>query len=205
MTWLNLAHTFHHDIILVLKSRAVSELSYWSMWNVFDSSTTAYKCRCTRKGPKIRYKDVQKLEIKPKHPYCQEKMILWVRLLFFLSLHLPLVFSRVLSLLLTSSSPIVSPTLFHGLSFPLFLHFLTFSPLKLFSPFNIPSSCFPFSFPKRRCTMYLSLSKRHIYSCNYTLTALQDTIKTALQLYRHYQNILSSVFQALSRVHSVII
>lgn len=45
---------------------------------------TAYKCRCTRKGPKIRYKDVQKLEIKPKHPYCQEKMILWVRL--FISL-----------------------------------------------------------------------------------------------------------------------
>uniref|UniRef100_A0A3B3ZAT7 Chemokine interleukin-8-like domain-containing protein n=1 Tax=Periophthalmus magnuspinnatus TaxID=409849 RepID=A0A3B3ZAT7_9GOBI len=35
----------------------------------------AYKCRCTRKGPKIRYKDVQKLEIKPKHPFCQEKMI----------------------------------------------------------------------------------------------------------------------------------
>uniref|UniRef100_A0A6Q2ZDB9 Chemokine interleukin-8-like domain-containing protein n=1 Tax=Esox lucius TaxID=8010 RepID=A0A6Q2ZDB9_ESOLU len=34
-----------------------------------------YKCRCTRKGPKIRYKDVQKLEIKPKHPFCQEKMI----------------------------------------------------------------------------------------------------------------------------------
>ncbi|KAI3351483.1 hypothetical protein L3Q82_020331, partial [Scortum barcoo] len=37
--------------------------------------STAYKCRCTRKGPKIRYMDVQKLEIKPKHPYCQEKMI----------------------------------------------------------------------------------------------------------------------------------
>ncbi|MGH0184466.1 UNVERIFIED_CONTAM: hypothetical protein FKN15_015008 [Acipenser sinensis] len=35
----------------------------------------AYKCKCTRKGPKIRYKDVQKLEIKPKHPYCHEKMI----------------------------------------------------------------------------------------------------------------------------------
>lgn len=46
---------------------------------------TAYKCRCTRKGPKIRYKDVQKLEIKPKHPFCQEKMILWVTLLLFLS------------------------------------------------------------------------------------------------------------------------
>lgn len=42
---------------------------------VFDF-TTAYKCRCTRKGPKIRYKDVQKLEIKPKHPFCHEKMIL---------------------------------------------------------------------------------------------------------------------------------
>ncbi|XP_030224597.1 C-X-C motif chemokine 14 isoform X1 [Gadus morhua] len=36
---------------------------------------TGYKCRCTRKGPKIRYKDVQKLEIKPKHPFCHEKMI----------------------------------------------------------------------------------------------------------------------------------
>ncbi|GAA6099216.1 C-X-C motif chemokine 14 [Tachysurus ichikawai] len=33
------------------------------------------QARCTRKGPKIRYKDVQKLEIKPKHPFCQEKMI----------------------------------------------------------------------------------------------------------------------------------
>ncbi|XP_057707168.1 C-X-C motif chemokine 14 [Corythoichthys intestinalis] len=38
-------------------------------------SAEAYKCRCTRKGPKIRYKDVQKLELKPKYPYCQEKMI----------------------------------------------------------------------------------------------------------------------------------
>ncbi|KAM4586209.1 C-X-C motif chemokine 14 [Fundulus diaphanus] len=38
-------------------------------------SAEAYKCRCTRKGPKIRYKDVQKLEMKPKHPFCQEKMI----------------------------------------------------------------------------------------------------------------------------------
>ncbi|ROL55508.1 C-X-C motif chemokine 14 [Anabarilius grahami] len=42
---------------------------------VYSLNTEAYKCRCTRKGPKIRYKDVQKLEIKPKHPYCQEKMI----------------------------------------------------------------------------------------------------------------------------------
>ncbi|CAL8304332.1 C-X-C motif chemokine 14 isoform X2 [Gadus morhua] len=38
-------------------------------------TTEGYKCRCTRKGPKIRYKDVQKLEIKPKHPFCHEKMI----------------------------------------------------------------------------------------------------------------------------------
>uniref|UniRef100_A0A8C6WQE0 Chemokine (C-X-C motif) ligand 14 n=1 Tax=Neogobius melanostomus TaxID=47308 RepID=A0A8C6WQE0_9GOBI len=36
---------------------------------------TQVSCRCTRKGPKIRYKDVQKLEIKPKHPFCREKMI----------------------------------------------------------------------------------------------------------------------------------
>ncbi|KAK7922324.1 hypothetical protein WMY93_009226 [Mugilogobius chulae] len=32
---------------------------------VYVLSAEAYKCRCTRKGPKIRYKDVQKLEIKP--------------------------------------------------------------------------------------------------------------------------------------------
>ena len=69
---------------------------------------TAYKCRCTRKGPKIRYKDVQKLEIKPKHPYCQEKMILWVRLLFSLfSFHkLYTIFSP--SLLLPFFSPCAS-------------------------------------------------------------------------------------------------
>ncbi|CDQ58218.1 C-X-C motif chemokine 14-like isoform X1 [Oncorhynchus nerka] len=42
---------------------------------LYSLHTEAYKCRCTRKGPKIRYKDVQKLEIKPKHPFCQEKMI----------------------------------------------------------------------------------------------------------------------------------
>uniref|UniRef100_A0AAZ3NQ21 Chemokine interleukin-8-like domain-containing protein n=1 Tax=Oncorhynchus tshawytscha TaxID=74940 RepID=A0AAZ3NQ21_ONCTS len=44
---------------------------------VFIALTTQpqSECRCTRKGPKIRYKDVQKLEIKPKHPFCQEKMI----------------------------------------------------------------------------------------------------------------------------------
>lgn len=42
---------------------------------IYSLNTEAYKCRCTRKGPKIRYKDVQKLEIKPKHPFCQEKMI----------------------------------------------------------------------------------------------------------------------------------
>ncbi|KAK6474926.1 C-X-C motif chemokine 14-like [Huso huso] len=42
---------------------------------LYSISVEAYKCKCTRKGPKIRYKDVQKLEIKPKHPYCHEKMI----------------------------------------------------------------------------------------------------------------------------------
>nr|XP_040031588.1 C-X-C motif chemokine 14 [Gasterosteus aculeatus aculeatus]XP_040031590.1 C-X-C motif chemokine 14 [Gasterosteus aculeatus aculeatus] len=42
---------------------------------VYVLRAEAYKCRCTRKGPKIRYKDVQKLEIKPKHPFCHEKMI----------------------------------------------------------------------------------------------------------------------------------
>ncbi|XP_067852320.1 C-X-C motif chemokine 14 [Heptranchias perlo] len=35
----------------------------------------AYRCKCTRKGPKIRYKDVQKVEVKPRHPYCKEQMV----------------------------------------------------------------------------------------------------------------------------------
>lgn len=61
---------------------------------------TAYKCRCTRKGPKIRYKDVQKLEIKPKHPYCQEKMILWVWLLF------PLFSFHILHTIFSPSRPL---------------------------------------------------------------------------------------------------
>uniref|UniRef100_A0A6I8SQI1 Chemokine (C-X-C motif) ligand 14 n=1 Tax=Xenopus tropicalis TaxID=8364 RepID=A0A6I8SQI1_XENTR len=35
------------------------------------------KCKCSRKGPKIRFTDVQKLEIKPKYPYCEERMIMY--------------------------------------------------------------------------------------------------------------------------------
>uniref|UniRef100_A0A8C8VN03 C-X-C motif chemokine ligand 14 n=1 Tax=Pelusios castaneus TaxID=367368 RepID=A0A8C8VN03_9SAUR len=34
------------------------------------------KCKCSRKGPKIRFSAVQKLEIKPKYPHCKEKMII---------------------------------------------------------------------------------------------------------------------------------
>uniref|UniRef100_A0A670J4I2 Chemokine interleukin-8-like domain-containing protein n=1 Tax=Podarcis muralis TaxID=64176 RepID=A0A670J4I2_PODMU len=34
------------------------------------------KCRCARKGPKIRFSDIQKLEEKPKYPYCKERMIM---------------------------------------------------------------------------------------------------------------------------------
>uniref|UniRef100_A0A3Q2I5C4 C-X-C motif chemokine 14 n=1 Tax=Equus caballus TaxID=9796 RepID=A0A3Q2I5C4_HORSE len=34
------------------------------------------KCKCSRKGPKIRYSDVKKLEMKPKYPHCEEKMVI---------------------------------------------------------------------------------------------------------------------------------
>eukprot|EP00069_Balaena_mysticetus_P001679 bmy_03825T0 len=34
------------------------------------------KCKCSRKGPKIRYSDVKKLEMKPKYPHCEEKMVM---------------------------------------------------------------------------------------------------------------------------------
>ncbi|XP_062443453.1 C-X-C motif chemokine 14 [Rhea pennata] len=40
------------------------------------------KCKCSRKGPKIRFSNVRKLEIKPRYPFCVEEMIivtLWTR------------------------------------------------------------------------------------------------------------------------------
>uniref|UniRef100_A0A9L0RRK3 Chemokine interleukin-8-like domain-containing protein n=1 Tax=Equus caballus TaxID=9796 RepID=A0A9L0RRK3_HORSE len=39
------------------------------------------KCKCSRKGPKIRYSDVKKLEMKPKYPHCEEKMVIVLRTL----------------------------------------------------------------------------------------------------------------------------
>ncbi|XP_078509360.1 C-X-C motif chemokine 14 [Lissotriton helveticus] len=43
---------------------------------IYSVNVEGSKCKCSRKGPKIRFSDVQKLEIKPKHPYCEEKMII---------------------------------------------------------------------------------------------------------------------------------
>ncbi|XP_034961375.1 C-X-C motif chemokine 14 isoform X1 [Zootoca vivipara] len=40
------------------------------------TSVEGSKCRCARKGPKIRFSDIQKLEEKPKYPYCKERMII---------------------------------------------------------------------------------------------------------------------------------
>lgn len=84
-----------------------------------DDLFTAYKCRCTRKGPKIRYKDVQKLEIKPKHPFCQEKMILWVTCCIFTRLSLSFCdwpyfssCSLLLSFFLHPSNPLHAHVLF---------------------------------------------------------------------------------------------
>ncbi|XP_007899509.1 C-X-C motif chemokine 14 [Callorhinchus milii] len=42
---------------------------------IYSTDVEAYKCKCIRKGPKIHYKKVKKVEIKPRYPYCQEKMI----------------------------------------------------------------------------------------------------------------------------------
>ncbi|MXQ91052.1 hypothetical protein E5288_WYG005438 [Bos mutus] len=39
-------------------------------------SEAGSKCKCSRKGPKIRYSDVKKLEMKPKYPHCEEKMVI---------------------------------------------------------------------------------------------------------------------------------
>lgn len=39
-------------------------------------SVAGSKCKCSRKGPKIRYSDVKKLEMKPKYPHCEEKMVM---------------------------------------------------------------------------------------------------------------------------------
>ncbi|XP_032885224.1 C-X-C motif chemokine 14 [Amblyraja radiata] len=35
----------------------------------------AYKCRCIRKRPKLSYKDVQKVEMKARYPFCKVKMV----------------------------------------------------------------------------------------------------------------------------------
>ncbi|KAJ7421960.1 hypothetical protein WISP_39871 [Willisornis vidua] len=40
------------------------------------------KCKCSRKGPKIRFSNVRKLEVKPRYPFCAEEMIivtLWTK------------------------------------------------------------------------------------------------------------------------------
>lgn len=119
--------------------------------------STAYKCRCTRKGPKIRYKDVQKLEIKPKHPFCQEKMILWVIVFFSVNLSFNLspsshwlsflsvsIFVFLTSFLCLLSLPI---SLFNH---PIPSHFYTYFPesFHLLRPLSIsPSvSCFSLRF-----------------------------------------------------------
>ncbi|KAJ7395835.1 C-X-C motif chemokine ligand 14 [Pitangus sulphuratus] len=34
------------------------------------------KCKCSRKGPKIRFSNVRKLEVKPRYPFCVEEMII---------------------------------------------------------------------------------------------------------------------------------
>ncbi|KAM3849119.1 C-X-C motif chemokine 14 [Vipera latastei] len=40
------------------------------------TSVEGSKCKCLRKGPKIRFSDIQKLEERPKYPYCKERMII---------------------------------------------------------------------------------------------------------------------------------
>lgn len=112
--------------------------------------STAYKCRCTRKGPKIRYKDVQKLEIKPKHPFCQEKMILWVRLILFQCVTLHMSFLHFL----------VSLSAFFLSSYSYFTFFFLLNPLTFsylltcvpcFSPF--PLVIHPLFLPA--CTLHM--------------------------------------------------
>lgn len=151
---------------------------------VFDFST-AYKCRCTRKGPKIRYKDVQKLEIKLKHPFCHEKMILWD---FFLLSYIFLISQSPYRLLSPFSPPLLlspySSHPFHAYfpwSLDLFLNIL-FLPF-LFSPTTsvLLSPCAGIE------SQYLYLSDTQIYNCNSAITVFQNT-------WKH-----SSVVQALSK------
>ncbi|KAJ6667940.1 hypothetical protein lerEdw1_016261 [Lerista edwardsae] len=40
------------------------------------TSVEGSKCKCSRKGPKIRFSDILRLEEKPKYPYCKERMIM---------------------------------------------------------------------------------------------------------------------------------
>lgn len=114
--------------------------------------STAYKCRCTRKGPKIRYKDVQKLEIKPKHPFCQEKMILWVRLWFSFSVSLSICHFCIFSFLSLLFSSVLIPTL-HSSFCLIPWHFPTCLPVfPVFPPFLW--LFIPFFFQRVLCTCF---------------------------------------------------
>lgn len=144
---------------------------------------TAYKCRCTRKGPKIRYKDVQKLEIKPKHPYCQEKMILWVTFCTFTRLSLFLSFldwpyfsscSLLWSFFLYPSNPLHAHVPFlNNFLDPLISYHLSL----LVSPFSLQKSfslCSLIHFP-----LFLPL---HIMSYTLPYLDLLDKQKTGVSV-----------------------
>lgn len=140
--------------------------------------STAYKCRCTRKGPKIRYKDVQKLEIKPKHPFCQEKMILWVTLWFSFSVSLSTCHFCIFSFLSLLFSSVLIPTL-HSSFCLIPWHFPTCLPVfpvfPLSSGFSSPFSSSEYS--------------AHDLNTNHTISRLPAYLKPFLQ---HTVNIFSS-------------
>ncbi|XP_043925154.1 C-X-C motif chemokine 14 [Protopterus annectens] len=55
--------------------KAVTAAVLFVVIAIYSMNIEGSKCLCPRKGMKIRYKDVQKLEIKARHPYCKEKMV----------------------------------------------------------------------------------------------------------------------------------
>uniref|UniRef100_A0A8D2LFT1 C-X-C motif chemokine ligand 14 n=1 Tax=Varanus komodoensis TaxID=61221 RepID=A0A8D2LFT1_VARKO len=62
-----LPHGFKHKTLLIRSCLLTALLLLNSVGS---------KCKCLRKGPKIRFSDIQKLEERPKYPYCKERMII---------------------------------------------------------------------------------------------------------------------------------
>uniref|UniRef100_A0A8D2LG47 C-X-C motif chemokine ligand 14 n=1 Tax=Varanus komodoensis TaxID=61221 RepID=A0A8D2LG47_VARKO len=61
-----LPHGFKHKTLLIRSC-------------LLTNAENGSKCKCLRKGPKIRFSDIQKLEERPKYPYVYNSQIVFLQ------------------------------------------------------------------------------------------------------------------------------